>query len=91
MPVPQLPYKRPFFTITLNPHEIEVRARGRPPASVLGPRGHASVAHPPRLAPPQEDLALIITNTKRGARVPRRQTPPPERQSGRGAMDRDDR
>lgn len=32
MPVPQLPYKRPFFTITLNPHEIEVR-------SACGPRG----------------------------------------------------
>ena len=29
MPVPQLPYKRPFFTITLNPHEIEVRGQLR--------------------------------------------------------------
>ncbi|KAI8463420.1 MAG: hypothetical protein J3K34DRAFT_527012 [Monoraphidium minutum] len=61
MPIPQLPYKRPFFTITLNPHEIE------------------------------EDLALIITNTKRAGRMPRRQTPPPERHNGRGGMDRDDR
>lgn len=57
--MPQLPYKRPFFTITLNPHEIE------------------------------EDLALIITNTKRSGRAPRRQTPPPERHN-RGMMDRDD-
>lgn len=25
MPLPQLPYKRPFFAMTLSPHEIEVR------------------------------------------------------------------
>jgi hypothetical protein len=25
MPLPQLPYKRPFFSMTLSPHEIEVR------------------------------------------------------------------
>ena len=25
MPLPQLPYKRPFFQITLAAHEIEVR------------------------------------------------------------------
>lgn len=24
MPLPQLPYKRPFFAMTLSPHEIEV-------------------------------------------------------------------
>ena len=27
MPLPTLPYKRPFFSVTLNPHEIEVRQR----------------------------------------------------------------
>ena len=26
MPLPTLPYKRPFFQITLAPHEVEVRA-----------------------------------------------------------------
>jgi len=48
-----LPYKRPFFSITLTPHEIE------------------------------EDLALIITNTKRR----RRNSPPADRTGSR--MDRD--
>ncbi|KAK9862909.1 hypothetical protein WJX84_006491 [Apatococcus fuscideae] len=42
MPVATLPYKRPFFQVTLAPHEIE------------------------------EDLAIIITNTKR-----KRRTSPP--------------
>jgi hypothetical protein len=28
MPLPQLPYKRPFFAMTLSPHEIEVRLAG---------------------------------------------------------------
>lgn len=49
-----LPYKRPFFAMTLSPHEIE------------------------------EDLALIITNTKRR----RRASPPADRHQGR-MMDRD--
>ena len=29
MPLPTLPYKRPFFSVTLNPHEIEVRRQER--------------------------------------------------------------
>jgi hypothetical protein len=114
MPVPQLPYKRPFFTITLNPHEIEVRAQPRWQMYVVGRscdaldcdrmplRGCGSLHTPPptgcsRLTarllpcmhtpPSQEDLALIITNTKRAGRVPRRVTPPPERRNGGAGRD----
>jgi hypothetical protein len=100
-PVPQLPYKRPFFTITLNPHEIEVLsgAGGRLRAGLAAPaRWRRRAQRPPAGSPPpappwrpQEDLALIITNTKRAGRVPRRVTPPPDRSNARAAMDRDDR
>ena len=109
MPVPQLPYKRPFFTITLNPHEIEVREHTKALqaiypcfgslcaapslACLAGQLRAGSPAHLARLAPAthhQEDLALIITNTKRAGRMPRRQTPPPERHAGR-AGEREER
>lgn len=35
MPLPPLPYKRPFFSMTLTPHEIEVRD-GQSAHSLLG-------------------------------------------------------
>lgn len=95
-PAPQLPYKRPFFTLSLSPHEIEVR--GRREAECVS-RLHGGEISPalasffflslalsrslttlnPPLIRVQEDLALIITNTKRAGRGPPRgrTTPPP--------------
>jgi hypothetical protein len=78
-PLPQLPYKRPFFSMTLSPQEIEVRSnisarRGMACAvSLLQENSRYQqqttlLTHRCRGVLMQEDLALIITNTKRRRR-----------------------
>jgi hypothetical protein len=90
-PASTLPYKRPFFNMTLSPHEIEVCTTPGGAESFRSPLGAVlpvacrisllQLSNELSLLS-QEDLALIITNTKRR----RRASPSADH---RGRMDRD--
>lgn len=84
MPLPALPYKRPFYNATLTPHEIEVGLHafvatlcGARWCSLHLPRQHLGCDLGSGRQHSQEDLTAIMTNTKRGARGARRPSPPP--------------
>ena len=91
MPPPMLPYKRPFFQLSLPPNEIQVwlevvysanmpclerRAANSVGQATAMPLSHSRFQPPsPKLVALQEDLAIIITHTKRVRR--RGASPPP--------------
>ncbi len=61
-----LPYKRPFYEIRLNQHEIDVRCCASINQRQIAP--HLNKQHHSPLHCQQDDVAAIITNTKRRSR-----------------------